>query len=228
MKHFFKITLFFLLPIFLFTSCNDEPEVIYSCFSTVVVGADEVQPEFPYRFVSDDSLVIYPSNYKEMTNYQPVNNERCIVYFTFTPDNNVYYFGNIQMVEDVLTKDIVKVHSPDTLGTDGADALSMWTSGGIYGADRYLTIKFSYFASKNLITHKVNLATDTTVVNPIVDGYYCLDFHHDAEGDFPNFATYGYVTFPLKGEYVAPGIKGLRIKFNNLLDEDVTYHKIDY
>ncbi len=229
MRRFIR-TIFILLSVAAITQAceNNNPENYQSKFATLVVNNPNESQEYPYYFVTDDSTKVLPANYKQI-NYNPKTNDRVIVYYqlpTLKSDEPVT--ADIKGVEDVLTKDIKKSDKPNEFGRDRTEPMAIWYSGGIYGATRSVNIKFKFWNSKAYITHIVNLVEDTNVKDPIEDGYYRLQFHHDARGDYRQFVSYGYVSFPLTEAYIKEGIKGLKIRFDSFDSSKEEYIKIDY
>lgn len=220
-------------------SCN-EGKPSYSSFVTVLTkdgpGAGNAF-NYPYFFVSDDSLKLYPINHADLANYKPKDNSRALVFFydggkfeDASTDGSAY---NIEIFDlgEILVKDILFTEKIDTTGINKASPLGMWCSGGIYGAERVVNIKFEYLASQySKKTHTINLVQDLKSETPVVDkdGYYCLEFRHNANQEiYDGFSAYGYVSFPLTGEMIKENVIGLKIKFPTINDGDKEY-KVKY
>ena len=197
-------------------SCNKEQTVYYNSYLTAV--ETEGQPYKCY-FVSDDSLTVIPLNY-----YSNIENletdDRLIATFSIpsgeiTDPVEVEFSSIIQMV----SQNILQTDAADTVANHPADPLSMWQSGGVKGASRFLTINFIYQATTSGIQHSIYLVDDLNAENPDKDGYYHLKFRHDANNDQLIYTASSVATFPLPEKYTAPGIKGLKVDFNTISED---------
>lgn len=226
MKVFLKIAMAVFCTFSLASCVDTDTDVYYSRYVTTVTT--NVDNGYPYYFLSDDTLKIYPKNYSELP-YEPTEGERLAVYYSLPEESsNKTIYATVNAYDGILTKSIVRSTDTDTLGRDGSSPRSVWFSGGIYDTPKNVNIIFAFMASQYGITHSVDMA-DSSLVNSVdTEGYYCLEFHHDANEDYPSYATEGLVSFPLTQEYLLPGIKGLKIRFDNIVDDDVTYVKLDY
>lgn len=197
-------------------SCNTEQTEYFNAYLTAVETEGQ-----PYKcfFISDDSLTVIPLNY--YSNIENLNtDDRLIATFTIpsgeiTDPVEVEFVSFVQMIP----QDILQTSSIDTVGNDPADPLTMWQSGGIEGTSRFLTINFIYQAAASGIQHKIYLVDDLSTENPDKDGYYHLKFRHDAKKDQPQLTASSVATFPLPEKYTAPGIKGLKVDFNTISEE---------
>jgi hypothetical protein len=64
--------------------------------------------------------------------------------------------------------------------------------------------------------HSFALIYDLNRETPLEDGYYCLELRHKSNNDplYTNFST--MMAYPLEGECVEEGVKGLKIKVNTI------------
>ena len=225
MKKIFRLmTLALFGTAILMTYSCSKPEPVNNRFTTVMTQ-DGTGAEFasntPYFFVSDDSLRLYPVNYMDWPKYNPEDNSRVILFFTEDKTEGASGTGNVYNVrmEDIgpiTVKDVLFTENIDTTGADKAIPNSLWYSGGIYGAKKMINILFEINFSYPGGKHYIQLAGDLKSEEPLVDrdGYYHLEFRHNANGDPEGgYRTLTYFSFPLTEKMMDPSIKGLKIKF---------------
>lgn len=174
-----------------------------------------------FSLVSDDSIRIIPTNRQAEIDRLPANT-RLIGEFTIpsgeiTDPMEVEFVNLVQMLSDTI-----KVSGDvDTLGIDKLAMLSMWQSGGIHGAARFLNISFVIFHGQSNISHSICLADDTSLKeNPDAEGYYHLTLRHKANKDPELYFADATYSFLLDGKYTAEGIKGLKISFQDFTSEE--------
>ena len=129
----------------------------------------------------------------------------------------------MQMVD---TKNFVFTYEPDTLGTDRVEPQYLWLAGGGLGTKRYLNLQL-YIQAFTPDKHTFAMAYDLNRETPLEDGYYCLEFQHDANEDpmYSNYTT--LISYPLEGPCIEEGVKGLKIKVNTI-NQGLKVYTIDY
>lgn len=192
-------------------SCNKESTIYFNAYLTAV--ETEGQPYKCY-FVSDDSIKVIPVSQFESISTLNTDDR---IFATFTiPSGEITDPVEVDFTSLVKlpSASIVETLSPDTLANDYANPISMWQSGGVYGASRFLTISFSLQTSNSGVSHDICLVDDMTATdNPDKDGYYHLRFSHDTNNDIAIYAITSVSTFQLKEKYTAPDIKGITVHF---------------
>lgn len=224
---------------FSISSC-EESKFPYNEFVTVLTkdgpGASDAQG-YPYYFVTDDSLKLYPVNHTEYPKFKPEDNSRGLAYFykvvseekTANAETDSY---NIELFDfgNMLVKDVLLTEKADTTGKDKITPLGIWFSGGKYGAKRMVNFRIQVLSNNLPVPHVVNLVKDIAKEGPAVDseGYYTLDCRHNA-GKNANgmYRIDDFIAFPLEEAMLEEGIVGLKITFDTL-DEGVKEYKLEY
>lgn len=212
-KHLVKAGLIMTAAVSIMASCEKrEGTFYYNAYMTAV--ETEGQPYKCY-FVSDDSVKVIPVSQFESIGTLNTDDR---IFGTFTiPSGEITNPVEVEFTSLVKLPPmkIVETMSPDTLADDYANPVSMWHSGGIYGASRFLTVSYTVQASNSGASHDFCLVDDMTATdNPDKDGYYHLRFSHDSNQDLSLYAITSVSTFPLKDKYTAPEIKGIKVHFN--------------
>jgi hypothetical protein len=127
--------------------------------------------------------------------FTPQDSERVWVRFntvskTQITDTTFNYVGKIYDIQNILFKNIVNISqvSADSVGHDPITVRNVWIS-----PKNILNFDLRYFTNGSV--HYINLVDNGTgngIGNPFV-----LELRHNARGDVPNFAAYGYVSFKL-------------------------------
>ncbi|HHV02981.1 MAG: NigD-like C-terminal domain-containing protein [Bacteroidales bacterium] len=242
MKRFTKFTyLFTAAALFIFTSSckgwlnsGDETHITWATIST-----DYELPagdKYPYYFITDDTLLFCPKNHASIKELEPINGQRLILYYQFhgsTPqekelsqaDPVIKYIDIVQM-NLVDTEEFLYTSEPDTLGSDRVEPRYIWIAGGGLGTNRYLNLQVTIQAT-NPNKHSFKMIYDLNRETPLEDGYYCLELRHEAKSD-PQYTTFTTVmSYPLVGECIENGVKGLKIKVNTI-NEGLKVYKLDY
>lgn len=197
-------------------SCLKQSETHYSTYMTAVVDGSGDSKSLSY-LVTDDSIKVFPGT-NLISGLSSLNNNQRI-FGTFTiPSGEITDPVQVEFVsyEQLVQNDIMESSQPDTLGNDPMTILSAWHSGGVYNAGRFITLAYRYNGS-GYLNHTMELVDDTSLAgNPDADGYYHLSVRHNAANDPSPYVFEGITTYPLGEKYTAAGIKGLKIKFNNL------------
>jgi hypothetical protein len=138
------------------------------------------------RFVSlqtQPGLTELKAGQRVLVNFAPVDDK-------VNNDNSKTYFGNINLIQNILFKNIQRLSSTsvDSFGHDPIIIRDSWVSG-----DSILTVKFNYYTAgkihyNNLIYNKEGNGID----NP-----YIFEFRHNANRDQKNYLTAGYISFNL-------------------------------
>ncbi len=187
----------------------------------------EAAKSFPYYIISDDSLLLCPVNHASIAKFDPIDGQRVIVYYqtdtTQTNESQYWKDVTIEQVNLVPTQDMVYSSQKDTLGTDRVEPQFIWLGGGGLGSKRHLNIQYTIYAS-NTDKHKFNLVRDLQLESPIdSEGYYVVEFCHNAKNDL-EYANYtNVISFPLEGECIGDGIKGLKIKIKTITQGNKEY-----
>lgn len=208
------------------SSCKHENVYYYYAYMTTVVSETG---QYPRYFITDDSIRLNPLNYNEFEALQNLKmNDRFIGRFT-VPDEKINVNpinAEITAVNPILTKDIVFSNNLDTLGRDGIKDMGMWQSGGIDGLKRFVTLIINFYTSNTGTVHKVNLVRDTRTPATDEEGYYCLEFRHDANNDGSEMEKQGTVSFVLTDEMTSENIKGLKVTYKDIMlgEHTLTLH----
>ena len=246
MKPTSKLTLLITAAALLMTlgSCSkwlnpgEETKVVWATISTTY-GMPPGE-EYPFYFITDDSLLYCPMNHTSIDDdFEPVDGQRLILYYKFhgtsTQEESdeeqtlnpgeIKYIDIIQM-QMVDTKNFVFTYEPDTLGTDRVEPQYLWLAGGGLGTKRYLNLQL-YIQAFTPDKHTFAMAYDLNRETPLEDGYYCLEFQHDANEDpmYSNYTT--LISYPLEGPCIEEGVKGLKIKVNTI-NQGLKVYTIDY
>lgn len=187
-----------------------------------------------FYFTLDDGKKMFPSDTRGLGDYKPTDGQRAFVIFNQLEEKAQGYDYNIQIrrIENILTKDIVKLgegeNTEEKLGDDKINATYMW----ITQDSKYLTIEFQYYGTNNKDKkHFLNLVINDPIVEPTEDtenDYLVLEFRHNEEGDNPERLDEGYVSFKLdKIKELAKGKKGLKIRVNTIY-KGVEYYTKDF
>lgn len=214
------------------TSCNNwlfNEDNTKATWGTITKSYEfpEEETSFPYYIISDDSLLLCPVNHASIANFDPIDGQRVIVYYKpdTTEKNESQYWKDVTVVQVNLvpTQDMVYSSQKDTLGTDRVEPQFIWLGGGGLGSQRHLNIQYTIYAS-NTNKHKFNLVRDQHLESPMdSEGYYVVEFCHDANGD-PEYANYtNVISFPLEGECIGVGVKGLKIKIKTITQGNKEY-----
>lgn len=223
MRNVFKIALILAIAATFAVSCNHDNSYYESSYTTTIVNKVD---GYPYYFITDDSTVIYPTNHSSL-DYKPKQNDRMLLTFKPADINADPIYAEISGYQWLLTKDIDITDQSDTLGRDGARPQYMWTCGGIHGAQTFLNIQFAFGASESGIIHSVAVSREPE--NPIDEnGYYNLQFHHDSNDDYFIDTYIGFLSIHLEEEFLVPETKGIRIRFDNIADKEVSYFNLDF
>lgn len=208
--------------IFLTASCdwNNDSYYEFTTFATVVSsgsGAGSSQ----YNVVTDDSLLITPTNFA----YTGNDNDRVIV--SFYSETDVFespLVAEISGVTAVNTGEIIQVADPSSLPQGYLKPESVWYSGGVYGAKRFITFGFTY-PYVTLLTADPFILADSGMDD---NGYYHLFMTHSIDISHNNY-TYAnaYMSYPLDERLTADGVKGLIITFYTF-DEKYEDYTLDY
>lgn len=203
------------LTIIALSSCEQpEPTIYYNTYMTAV------QSESGCIFVSDDSLTIVPTN--SISNLGSLKTDDRLFATFSVPSGEITDPVMAEFTSLVLLDplEIIATSSPDTLSIkadDPADLQSVWQSGGVKGASRFLTISYSVKASEFGLPHYTYIVDDLTRTdNPDAEGYYHLRFLHDTNNDPFVIYTSSIATFPLTEKYTGPDIKGIKIDYTPL------------
>ena len=192
-------------------SCNTgEQTLYYNSYMTAVETEGQ-----PYRciFVTDDSTTVIPLNF--FPNIEDLKTDDRIIATFSIPSGRITDPVEVEFTSmaQLLPQSVIMTSSPDTIANDPADPMTMWHSGGVKGASRYLTVTFNVQASSSGIAHGICLVDDLSAENPDADGYYHLKFRHSANNDPIMYTSANVATFPLADKYSAPGIKGIKVDF---------------
>jgi hypothetical protein len=186
-----------------------------------------------FMIITDDSLKLVPLNTSQLSDYKPIDGQRVEVLYSIDKEqSSVYsdpkqYNVNIFSIDDILTKDILQTNQIDTVAKDGIDPISIWISNNIYTNRKYINIYFKVLTS-NLKPHLIYLVSDASK-NPIdEEGYYNLEFRHNANGDDYGYYAQGKVSFLLNEEIIADNVKGIRMKIYPIADNIPSEYIINY
>jgi hypothetical protein len=215
------------------SSCNNwlfNEDNTKATWGTIITSFEFPEATFPYYIISDDSLLLCPVNHASIADFNPIDGQRVIVYYKpygsdTTETNEIQYRKDITVVQVNLvpTQDMVYSSQKDTLGTDRVEPQFIWLGGGGLGSKRHLNIQYTIYAS-NTDKHKFNLVRDQNLESPMdSEGYYVVEFCHDAKED-PEYANYtNVISFPLEGECIEAGVKGLKIKVKTITQGNKEY-----
>ncbi|HPW78780.1 MAG TPA: NigD-like C-terminal domain-containing protein [Bacteroidales bacterium] len=228
------------IPIIFISSCSDwlnpgeATHVTWATLSTDYVL--QAGKEYPYYFITDDTLLFCPENHTSIKDFKPIDGQRIILYYQFhgrTPeekelsqaDRVVKYIDIVQM-NLVNTEEFLYTMEPDTLGNDRVELQHIWIAGGGLGTHRYLNLQITIQAM-DPEKHSFKMIYDMNRESPLEDGYYCLELRHEAQNDpqYTNFTT--LLSYPVIGPCTDQGVKGLKIKVRTI-NEDLKIYTIDY
>lgn len=211
-KHLLFIATATLAMSMLTVSCLDTTEgsmYYQACLTKIDVEGES------YTFVTDDSIRIIPLNMESTIEALSVNS-RLIGEFNIpsgvVSDPMEVEFSNLYKIP---SDTILLTNQADTLASNTIAINSIWLSGGLYGAARFLNIHFFLKASNSNISHNMYLADDLTATNPDSEGYYHLTIKHDANEDPEHYLTAATYSFQLLDQHTAEGIKGFKITFDD-------------
>jgi hypothetical protein len=204
---------------------GDNTKVTWGTITTDT-HQQEVEGNYPFYVITDDTLLFCPVNHTSIDEeFEPIDGDRLILYYTIHGDDQegeeaqtdvspVQYIDIVQM-HLVDTEDFIYTGEPDTLGTDRVEPQYLWFAGGGFGSKRYLNLQVSIQAM-DPTKHSFALIYDLNRETPLEDGYYCLELRHKSNNDplYTNFST--MMAYPLEGECVEEGVKGLKIKVNTI------------
>lgn len=232
------ILITFLTIAFSVVSCHTHSHDMQSRFVTVMTNEGEgaaYAQGYPYYFVTDDSLILFPVNHMQYPEFKPNANGRGLASFcdehkpTTTPPKGT---KNIEILEykSLLVRDVLYTDQIDTTGTDKTTLRGAWYSGGVYGAKRMINFEIQILTQNLPFAHVIELAVDTTKEQPVVDseGYYCLEFRHNAgKNAGGSYTLIDQAAFPLTEAMTADGVKGLKVTFDTL-SEGIQEYKLNY
>lgn len=165
----------------------------------VTVKPAEGTPSFYLQL--DDKTTLEPANMTEspfkdrevraLVNYTPVDE----------PSTEHDMKVNINWIDDVLTKDIVRDMGEENDKTYGNDAIEIAASWVNIAEDGYLTLQFMSLFGNTGISHEVNLLNAGTPENP-----YVVEFRHNAHGDNSSYMASEIVAFRLDGQEDGVGL----------------------
>lgn len=201
-------------------SCLDDDDKKYS---QLTIGTIEVIEGKDYYFSLDAGGKMYPGDTTQINNYPLKSGQRTFVYFDLLDEKVPGYDYNaiIYRIENILTKDIVRVPSEESeknVGNDRINITNLWITGD------YLNIQYQFFYDdasdkKHLLNVIFNEQPDM-----INEGeYLALEFRHNAFSEKENKLGSGLASFKLKKvKKLLEGKKGISIRYNSLYEGMLT------
>lgn len=193
-------------------SCKVDNTPHYSTYMTAVRETSDGKPGEVTHLVTDDSIKVFPANDLQSISSLE-NNSRIFATFTI-PSGEITdpLYAEFSTVSQIRQDTIA--HTSATSGKgDPIFINAAWKSGGIYGADKFLTLSFT-FRGAGYTPHKFELSDEENAIsNPDPMGYYLLTFKHDNSNEPDAYPYNGVITYPLTAKYT-DGIKGLKIRFS--------------
>lgn len=180
-----------------------------------------------YYFGLDDGTKMYPGDTTSIHKYTVINGQRAFVYFNYLNESKADYDYNVKVeaINNILTKPIVELTTENAaaIGDDKINATRLWI------AQDYLNIEFQYYGTKDENKkHFLNLVQNKTISQLDEEGYICLEFRHNSEGDSPTYLDEGYVSYKLDEiEEEMKTAKGLKIRVNTLYDGE-QFRKVEF
>lgn len=192
------------------TSCKIDNTPTYFSYMTAV--KEQPSSQGISYLVADDSTIIFPTEWPDGL-YGMEHNQRLFATFTI-PSGEITdpLYAEFSTVSQIRQDTIA--HTSATSGKgDPIFINAAWKSGGIYGADKFLTLSFT-FRGAGYTPHKFELSDEENAIsNPDPMGYYLLTFKHDNSNEPDAYPYNGVITYPLTAKYT-DGIKGLKIRFS--------------
>ncbi len=147
----------------------------------------------PYIIVTDNGDRLYPSA-SNVLHFNTKDGQRVWVNYTILGDatGNADYYVKVNDLSEILTKGILQLtpENNDSIGNDPVRVEGYWFTGD------YFTIRFAYSGGGTI--HYINLVQD--VDNPTnEEGLAVLEFRHNRNKDYYNYAMKGTVSFNLDG-----------------------------
>ncbi len=192
------------------SSCKTDNSPTYFSYMTAV--KEQPSSQGISYLVADDSTIIFPTEWPDGL-YGMEHNQRLFATFTI-PSGEITdpLYAEFSTVSQIRQDTIA--HTSATSGKgDPIFINAAWKSGGIYGADKFLTLSFT-FRGAGYTPHKFELSDEENAIsNPDPMGYYLLTFKHDNSNEPDAYPYNGVITYPLTAKYT-DGIKGLKIRFS--------------
>lgn len=192
------------------SSCKIDNSPTYFSYMTAV--KEQPSSQGISYLVTDDSTIIFPTEWPDGL-YGMEHNQRLFATFTI-PSGEITdpLYAEFSTVSQIRQGTIA--HTSATSGKgDPIFINAAWKSGGIYGADKFLTLSFT-FRGAGYTPHKFELSDEENAIsNPDPMGYYLLTFKHDNSNEPDAYPYNGVITYPLTAKYT-DGIKGLKIRFS--------------
>lgn len=197
-------------------SCLDDDDKKYS---QLTIGTIEVIEGKDYYFSLDAGGKMYPGDTTQINNYPLKSDQRTFVYFDLLDEKVPGYDYNaiIYRIENILTKDIVRVPSEESeknVGNDRINITNLWITGD------YLNIQYQlYYDEASDKKHLLNVILKEQT--DLADGgdYLTLEFRHNAFNEKENKLGSGLVSFKLeKIKELLAGKKGINIRYHSLYE----------
>lgn len=215
-KSFGIASLFTLLTLPFLQSCLDDDDKKYS---QLTIGTIEVIEGQDYYFSLDAGGKMYPGDTTQINNYPLKSGQRTFIYFDLLDEKVPGYDYNaiIYRIENILTKDILRVptdESEENLGNDRINITNIWIS------DNYLNIQYQLFYDDTSNTkHLLNLVLNEQHSADDEEEYLTLEFRHNAYKEKENRLGSGLVSFKLeKIDELLQNKKGINIRYNSLYE----------
>lgn len=218
----FSLFLIAALTITFFVSCEDSDGDYYTGATLITVVPMENNN---YYFQLDNGETIYPS-INLVSNYELSQNaQRAIIYYRTLDIPIEGYNHSIKLfgIENILTKDMIKIDTEDELDKIGDDPINInkiWIGGG------YLNIFFEFPSNLTSTKHYINViknAIETKEAN--LDKYITLEFRHNAYEDTQGYMYQGAAAFKIN-DLIEDTCQGIYLRVKNTTG-NITYHKIE-
>lgn len=200
MKRLLKISLVLGLLVAGFSGCNDDDgyslDKFWISYGVIESSDDDYVRDYTIR-LDNGSRLLLSANL--VPGWPVKNGQRVIANYTILGDSprldgTKDYYVRLNMLYDVLSKDVVKQSfinedtetREDSIGNDPIDVAEAWFGGG------YLNITFEILHGG--ATHFINLVQDDTRISG--DSVF-LTLRHNAYGDPQAYRGFGYVSFNL-------------------------------
>ena len=207
-------------------ACLDDNEKNYS---QLTIGTIQVIEGNDYFFQLDPGSKMYPGDTTRIHNYPLKHGQRAFINFDLLDEKIPGYDYNavIYQIENILTKDIIRIPSDEVeenIGKDRINITNIWLSEG------FINIQYQFFYDdKSDKKHLLNLVVNEN--KPENEGntdYLTLEFRRNGYNEHESVLGRGLASFRL--DNIMPdlaGKKGILIRYHSLYEGEIE-KKIDF